>query len=274
MISGENESFVFKGMSEPSLQFTSFNFPSPGLSRIEGVNGSGKSILVELLSGAASPSSGSIEFDGVDSMDGGLRYYRSVCRSKVALYDPISVRQLIEFASDAMGCESARGIDLASFLGLGPWLDVPVVNLSLGSSRKCWISMICSWGFRYCILDEPFLGLDEDSTFKLKELILSWSEDSSVVVVDHEGNLAGHGDPLYWDKGLEPVAWLRQFSALAVSDTLYLFTQSFIAGGCNFNLCEVPNGVTLACLHPDDEALRRLNIGRTTSSERVVISPP
>ena len=146
MIAGENVSFVFKGMSEPSLQSTSFNFPSPGLSRIEGVNGSGKSILVELLSGAASPSSGSIEFDGVDSMDGGLRYYRSVCRSKVALYDPMSVRQHIEFASDAMGCDSARGIDLASYLGL--------------------------------------------------ELILSWSEDSSVVVVDHEGNLAGHGDTL------------------------------------------------------------------------------
>lgn len=156
-----------------------------GLVRLVGPNGRGKSTLVELASGYLRPRAGTVEVFGVPAHLPAARVRRRVCRSRVALFPQMTVRDHLAFGSLARGVPRDDAVARAERLGLGPWLDSPAGTLSTGTARKAWIVLCTAGPADLLLLDEPFDGLDADARDALTAEIDAWSRDTLVVLVSH-----------------------------------------------------------------------------------------
>ncbi|MGW8954722.1 ABC transporter ATP-binding protein [Streptomyces sp. NPDC055709] len=175
------------GYVEGSPVFTglSLSIGKPGVVRLRGGNGTGKSTLVELCSGYLLPWQGSVRLEGLDAGSPAARNARRICRTQPALYPDMTVRDHIVFASRCRGSDVEDGLERAVRLGLEPWLDHAAKTLSTGNTRKLWY-VVCTLGdFSCAVLDEPFNGIDHEGVEKIAEELSFWSADRLVLLISH-----------------------------------------------------------------------------------------
>ncbi|MDM7854675.1 ABC transporter ATP-binding protein [Cellulomonas alba] len=156
-----------------------------GLVWLVGPNGRGKSTFVELASGYLRPRVGTVDVFGVPAHLPTARDRRRVCRSRVALFPQMTVRDHLAFGSLARAVPRDDALARAERLGLGPWLDSRAGTLSTGTARKAWIALCTVGAADLLLLDEPFDGLDADSRAALTEEIATWARDALVLLVSH-----------------------------------------------------------------------------------------
>jgi len=160
-------------------------FPPVGVVRLVGSNGSGKSTLVELASGYLRPCTGSVTVFGVPAARSDARDRRRVVRSRPALFPAMTVRDHLVLASMTTGTDRAPVLARADRYGLGPWLDADAGTLSTGGIRKLWVVMCTTGAFDLVLLDEPFIGLDVETTAVLATELTGWAQSRLVVLVTH-----------------------------------------------------------------------------------------
>ncbi|WDO11377.1 ATP-binding cassette domain-containing protein (plasmid) [Streptomyces murinus] len=163
----------------------SATFEAPGLVHVQGGNGIGKSTLVELCSGYLRPWQGIVRVGGMDAHDPRARAARRICRSQPALYPDMTVRDHLVFTTRCNGADLDTELIRAVDLGLYPWLDQAARTLSTGNARKLWYVMCTTGRFNCAVLDEPFNGLDHDTTHKIATEISGWSDNRLVLLVSH-----------------------------------------------------------------------------------------
>lgn len=169
----------------PVFTGLSLSFGAPGLVHVRGANGSGKSTLVELISGYLLPWQGSVRVGGLDASSPAARPGRRICRTQLALYPDMTVRDHIVFTSRCRDADPAEGLDRAVTLGLEPWLDHAARTLSTGNTRKLWY-VVCTLGaFGLVVLDEPFNGIDQEGVEKIAGELSRWSADRLVLLISH-----------------------------------------------------------------------------------------
>lgn len=163
----------------------------PGVTLVQGGEGSGKTSLLRLLAGTLPAQSGHIAIHGV-----ALTTQPEAYRRQVFLAEPRSdafdqITAMAYFAS-----LRARYADFDDTL-LGPLLeglslsehrDKPLYMLSTGSKRKVWLA--AAWACRAAVtlLDEPFAALDKPSIrFVLQQLDAASRDPTRTwVVADYE----------------------------------------------------------------------------------------
>lgn len=170
---------------EPVLRDLSLTVAPRGVVHVCGPNGSGKSTLVEVLSGYLPVWSGAVELAGEPASSAAARRGRRVCRSAVALYPNMSVRDHLTLAARTAGSAPEREHARAVRYGMNEWLDSPASALSAGNRRKVWLVMCTVGAFSTVILDEPFDGLDEHGIAVLHEEIIEWGTTGSALVIAH-----------------------------------------------------------------------------------------
>jgi ABC-type multidrug transport system ATPase subunit len=153
--------------------------------RLAGRNGRGKSTIVELASGYLRPRAGHVTVFGTPAHLPDARQRRRVCRSSVALYPAMTVRDHLALAALVTGGSRTALLSRADEVGLGPWLDQTSAALSTGSARKAWFLMCTAGDFDLVLLDEPFNGLDAQAEAIVVSELVSWSSHRMVVVVSH-----------------------------------------------------------------------------------------
>ncbi|MFC7432309.1 MULTISPECIES: ATP-binding cassette domain-containing protein [unclassified Agrococcus] len=167
--------------------------PARGVTLLEGRNGSGKSAFVELCAGTLRAVRGSVRVLDLDPADPRSLGRRSVCRTSVALAQGASVRQHVRlFARHARVPESTYLARLRAHGSLD-WVDVPTQRLSTGLARLAWVVLATTPQRALMLLDEPFLGLDDEAARILHGEIDAWARAGSVVLVDHGGDRAWTG---------------------------------------------------------------------------------
>lgn len=158
----------------------------PGIVRVHGPNGSGKSTLVEVLSGYLRPASGRVLLGGVPAAVPEAHERRRICRTEPALYPMMSVRDHLVFASRWCGADPEIALARAARYGLGPWLDSSAETLSTGNRRRLWIIQCTVGVFEILVVDEPFNGLDEESTDVLIAELEAWATSRCIVLIAHQ----------------------------------------------------------------------------------------
>ena len=175
-----------------------------------GANGAGKSTLMNAVGGFV-PSSGAIDVLGHDV--GGLAAHRRAAlglgRSfqDAALFPDLTVRETVAVATEARqraglasvatGLPRARRVERAKlaltdevlgFLGLGPYAERFVSELSTGMRRIVELACLLARGARVLCLDEPTAGIAQREAEAFGPLLLRVRHelDASMLVIEHD----------------------------------------------------------------------------------------
>ncbi len=159
------------------LLFKNLSFAVNGgeLLLIKGRNGAGKTSLLRLICGLATPETGEILWDGESIANIRSEYFRSlvfVGHDNGVNLD-LTVQENLHFHQAIKGNPSAHSIpEVLERLGISRYLKVPCRFLSAGQKRRVALGRLAISDARLWLLDEPFTSLDERALDAVKNLII------------------------------------------------------------------------------------------------------
>jgi ABC-2 type transport system ATP-binding protein len=190
-----------------------------------GPNGAGKSTTLKVLTGILQPDAGDVRVLGLEpSRQRRELAFRigTVFGQRSQLWYQLPPRDTFELLGRVYEIERAehrRRVDvLTSAFGLGPLLDTPVRQLSLGERMRCEVAASLLHAPRLLFLDEPTIGLDVSAKAIIRELLHSESAGNGVTLLLTSHDTADiervcerviviHRGRLLWDG---PIADLRR----------------------------------------------------------------
>jgi ABC-2 type transport system ATP-binding protein len=155
-----------------------------------GPNGAGKSTTVKVLSGILVPDSGRVEVLGRVPWKERIAHVRRigvVFGQRTQLWWDLPVVESFELLRDIYRVDPSeyrRTFDeLASLLDLGPLLDTPVRQLSLGQRMRCDLAASLIHAPAMLFLDEPTIGLDAVSKLAVRDFVRRRNRERGVTVI-------------------------------------------------------------------------------------------
>ncbi len=152
-----------------------------------GPNGAGKSTLLGILSTLSRPSSGEVRYGGRTARELGdpLRARIGVLGHDLFLYSDLSARENLEFFAKLYGLPAAsaratQGLEHARLQTRG---DDRVSGFSRGLRQRLALERALLHHPRLILLDEPFTGLDDDSTSLLVARLGALKQAGAIVVM-------------------------------------------------------------------------------------------
>ena len=178
-----------------ALEGVTHTFEPGTATAVMGVNGSGKTTMLECLAGLQRPTAGRIR-----GMSENVAY---VCQHLPACWMPITAGEVL-----AMGRYGKRGLlgrlrgaDRAAIREAGEQLDVNQFTsrsfgeLSVGQQQRVRIAQVLAGEPDVMMLDEPITGLDIPSQERILEVIESCSSRGAIVILTtHHLDEARHCD--------------------------------------------------------------------------------
>jgi ABC-2 type transport system ATP-binding protein len=150
-----------------------------------GPNGAGKTTLVHLIAGLARATSGRITIDGEPVRSAVVRRAIGFCPDDLPMPDLLTAREYLALVQGARRiAPSAVGIRMmADGLRIGRHLDALVGTFSHGMKRKLQLVAALLHAPRVLLLDEPFRGLDPESSTIMRALVSRYAEAGNLVLV-------------------------------------------------------------------------------------------
>jgi branched-chain amino acid transport system ATP-binding protein len=185
-------SIAFGGLR--AVQDVSLHVQAGTLSALIGPNGAGKTTLFALMSGFLRPDQGSIRFDGVDitgrtpEMNARLGMTRTF--QIVQPFAAQTVRENIAVGAhlrlprrhDALA-EAER---VAERVGLGPQLDKPAADLTVGGRKRLELARALATRPRLLLLDEVLAGLNPQEIDAMLPMLRGIVADgTTVLMIEH-----------------------------------------------------------------------------------------
>jgi ABC-type bacteriocin/lantibiotic exporter with double-glycine peptidase domain len=168
------------------LSVDSLQFPTTGLVLVKGQNGTGKSMLMNLILGLIDPgwTQGTFQVNADIAHTAYLTYpllfingtFQENIFSKV--YDPALLNIL--------------NIDF-----IGKDIVTNPINLSLGQQQKIALLRILSMKERFLFLDEPYSNLDQQTQNALKNHLSNLKKTTGIIIITHDDDLDEIADELY-----------------------------------------------------------------------------
>ena len=183
-VRGERELF-----SNLSLQL------SPGeCLHIRGENGVGKTSLLRLLSGLASPESGEVFWNGIAIKQEASEYHSKLLflgHRDALKEDLTALENLLMYAAiDDLQIPAEEALASLWKFGLKGREDLPVHYLSAGQKKRVLMARMLTRRAQVWILDEPFNALDTQAGYELQSLIGSHLASGGLVVLTSHQPLA------------------------------------------------------------------------------------
>ncbi len=174
---------------------------------ILGPNGAGKTTLFNIVAGDFAPTAGTVFIGGEDvsTAPARIRPKLGVARTyqKTRLFPGLTVADNLFVA--VVGKEGGharaynkrtdttyreRAVASAKSVWLKDKLDTPVADLSHGEQRQLEVGMALSTAPSLMMLDEPASGLSRGERERLVELLNSFSEDMTLILIEHDMDVA------------------------------------------------------------------------------------
>jgi ABC-2 type transport system ATP-binding protein len=173
-----------------ALEGLSFAIESGELLGYIGPNGAGKSTTVKILSGILVPSGGRCEVEGLVPWRQRVRHVANigvVFGQRTQLSWDLPVVESFELLRDIYRVRPGdyrQSLDeLVGWLELGPLLDTPARQLSLGQRMRCDLAAALLHRPRLLFLDEPTIGLDAISKLVVRRFIRELNVERGVTVL-------------------------------------------------------------------------------------------
>lgn len=152
---------------------------------VEGLNGSGKTSLLKILTGLKMAEQGEIYWHGTEISEPGSDYHEKV--TYVGHHDGVK-RELTCLENlrlvQAMGNPSDIDLDDAlEQVNLYPYGDTPVGNMSAGQRRRLSLARLIVTRADLWILDEPYTSLDKASMALFQSIFESHLKVKGMIVM-------------------------------------------------------------------------------------------
>ncbi len=172
----------------------SFTFESGKNNLIIGRSGAGKTVLLKILVGLQTPSSGHVWYDDVNFTNLGKQGMREI-RMQIgmlfqgsALFDSLSVEQNIRFPLDMFTTMSAKQklhrvnycLERVSLTGNNSKFPS---ELSGGMQKRVGIARAIVLNPKYLFCDEPNSGLDPKTSIIIDELISGITKENNITTI-------------------------------------------------------------------------------------------
>ncbi|AEY67387.1 ABC transporter ATP-binding protein [Clostridium sp. BNL1100] len=188
--------------SKKIFQSVSYNFENNQIYALVGVNGIGKSTLMNAIVQYKMMDTGVIKIDGLsnDNFDSKYAYFFIPDRKDMFLnltaYEYFSFIAKI-YKQDLNSISNKIDI-LANKLKMGSELSNYIADYSLGMKQKTYLMGAFISGARNLILDEPFNGLDPESILTVKNLLIEYKSKNNLIIYSiHNLDLAANfGDTI------------------------------------------------------------------------------
>ncbi|MDD7401120.1 MAG: ABC transporter ATP-binding protein [Eubacteriales bacterium] len=173
--------------SHQVLKGVSFQAEAGEMIDLLGQNGAGKSTLILTLAGIVRPSQGQVELNGVPLSKRRV-YLKSVgyVSQEIALTMHLSGRDnLCQWGSfkKLTGQALATAVEeAADICGLRDFWDQPIKELSGGMQRRVHLACGLLGHPKLLLLDEPTVGLDDESRKQIDQAILHMKDQGTIVV--------------------------------------------------------------------------------------------
>lgn len=165
-----------------ALQNVSFEIKTGECTVIGGENGSGKSVLMSILSGLDKPSSGKIEIDervGLVFQEADTQILGETVFEDVQ-FGPKN----LGFKKDKINKNVENALTKTNLIQKS---DFPARFLSGGEKRRLAVACMISMENKILILDEPYANLDYSGVKQVNEIIkILKSEGKTVIILTHE----------------------------------------------------------------------------------------
>lgn len=152
-----------------------------------GPNGAGKTTTIKMIVGMLMPDGGNITVDGIDAINDDVEAKRQIAYvpDSPEIYDIMTGRQYLNFIADVFELsdeERNKQIDrYAEVFEMQDNLDVMIAGYSHGMKQKIVIMGALIHSPKLLILDEPMVGLDAKSSFRLKEIMRALADEGRTV---------------------------------------------------------------------------------------------
>ncbi|WP_146339769.1 MULTISPECIES: ABC transporter ATP-binding protein [Nesterenkonia] len=157
-----------------------------------GPSGVGKTTLLRLLAGLASPTSGQVSMDGVP-ITGAVEQIAVVFQDyRGSLMPWMKVLQNVAFPLEGRGVSkserTSRAAEALAVVGLSDKISSYPWQLSGGMQQRVAIARALAYESPILLMDEPFGSLDAQTRFELEDLVLQLRRDFgiTIVVVTHD----------------------------------------------------------------------------------------
>ena len=176
-----------------------------------GPNGAGKTTTFNLITGALTPTEGTVQFKGEDitnvsphhrvrrglgrsfqitNVFGGLTVRENVRIAAQSVYDddinPASAMFSDKDSFDAISDQTAKVLDQ---IGLRERGDEKAETLAYGDQRRLEIGLVLATDPDLVMLDEPTAGMSSEETQSTMDLISDVLSDQSLMLIEHDIDL-------------------------------------------------------------------------------------
>ena len=191
----------------PVLKDVSYDFEMGKMYCIVGKSGAGKTTLLSLLSGLASPSSGSILYNGNDIRKMDKYTFRSkhigVVFQSFNLLTKFTALENVVLSMDIAGVKGIKKKERAQELLQSVGLDEEeanrrVLHLSGGQQQRVAIARALSYDPDIILADEPTGNLDTETQNEIMEIFQDLARQGKcVILVSHSPEVAQQCDEQY-----------------------------------------------------------------------------
>ncbi len=155
-----------------------------------GPNGAGKSTTMKMITGYLAPSAGNIEVCGMDVAQNPIDIRKKIgyLPESNPQYYEMYVREYLEFLAKLhqLGKNSkARIEEMISITGLTPEAHKKIGALSKGYKQRVGLAQAMLHNPEVLILDEPTSGLDPNQIIEIRNLIIEFGKNKTVLLSTH-----------------------------------------------------------------------------------------
>lgn len=184
----------FKNVSKkygrkPCIKDVSFKINKGEIVGLLGLNGAGKSTIMNMLTGYIYPTEGEIFIEGINIVDN-----REKASKKIGylpeippLYTDMTISETLKFVCDIRGVrDKKKSIDeILLKTGLHDVSNRMIGRLSKGYKQRVGLAVAMVGEPQILVLDEPTAGLDPKQITEIRELIKEIGKDKTVLVSSH-----------------------------------------------------------------------------------------
>lgn len=185
-------------VNQPILKNMSFKIHQGEMVSIVGKNGAGKSTISKLISGFYKPTSGSIEFRGLDLATHTIKERAEkiglVMQNPNHMISKTMIFDEVAFGLRVRGIEeeevTRRVHETLKICGLYPFRNWPISALSFGQKKRVTIAAILVLNPEILVLDEPTAGQDLKHYTEIMEFLKVLNERGiTILMITHDMHL-------------------------------------------------------------------------------------
>lgn len=171
------------------LKGISFKIKQGNIVGLLGVNGAGKSTIMNILTGYLIPSEGEVRICEYSMAKNPIAAKRNIgyLPEIPPLYKDMKVKEYLMFAAELKGIQNRKEevCRVLSLLSLQEEECQFIKKLSKGYQQRIGLAQALLGNPPVLILDEPFVGLDPTEAKKMREVVKALQEEHAVIISSH-----------------------------------------------------------------------------------------